>query len=67
MPRAADPLATLLYLIARNALPYGQLEKLIHAATSEVVPEMLPGDPVAAWASAQAGILRGEAPTDVVP
>jgi hypothetical protein len=67
VPRAADPLATFLYLLARNALPYGQLEKVIQTAQSEIVPEMLPDDPVAAWAAAQAGILRGEASTDVVP
>ncbi len=67
MPRAEDPLATFLYLAARNALPWGQLEKLIHTATSEVVPEQLPDDPVAVWAARAAGTLRGEAPTDVVP
>lgn len=67
MPRAEDPLATFLYLMARNALPWGQVEKLIHTATGEVVPELLPDDPVAAWATQAAGTLRGEPPTDVVP
>lgn len=55
-----------LYLLARNALPYGQVERIMHTAQSEIVPELLPDDPVAAWATAQAGILRGDAPTDVV-
>lgn len=65
VPRANDPLAMLLYLIARNALPWGQVEKLVHKATSEVVPELLPDDPVAAWAKTTAALLR-EAPTSGV-
>lgn len=58
MPSADDPLATFLYLVARNALPWGQVEKLVHSATSEVVPELLPDDPVAKWAQQTAETLR---------
>lgn len=58
MPRADDPLATFLYLVARNALPWGQVEKLVHTATSEVVPDLLPDDPVAKWAEQAAERLR---------
>lgn len=58
MPRADDPLATFLYLVARNALPWGQVEKLVHTATSEVVPDLLPDDPVAKWAEQTAERLR---------
>lgn len=58
MPRADDPLAVFLYLVARNALPWGQVEKLVHTATGEVVPDLLPDDPVAKWAAQTAERLR---------
>lgn len=62
----SDPLAVLLYLIARNALPWGHLEKLVHTATGEIVPDLPADDPVAEWARATADELR-QPPTGVVP
>jgi hypothetical protein len=50
MPRAENPLAVLLWLLARDAVPWGVIEKAVHAAASEVVPELPADDPLAKWA-----------------
>lgn len=58
MARANDPLACLLYLLARNAVPFGQLEVALMKAQSDVTPVMPEDDPLVAWASQQADELR---------
>jgi hypothetical protein len=58
MPRANDPLACLLYLIAHNSLPFGTVDALVHRALSEIAPDMPADDPLVAWAAQQADLLR---------
>lgn len=58
MPRSDDPLATFLYLVARNGLPWGAIEKLLVHAKSDAVPALPAGDPIADWARQQATELR---------
>lgn len=58
MARSDDPLACFLYLLARNGLPWGAVEKLLYAALSDVTPPLPDDDPLAVWARAEAGRLR---------
>jgi hypothetical protein len=58
LPRASDPLAVLLYLLARNVVPWGTLDETLRKARSKVAPEIPADDPLVAWATQQADLLR---------
>lgn len=58
VPRSEDPLATFLYLIARNYITWGQVEAAISKAFSDATPPLPADDPVAMWATQQAATLR---------
>lgn len=58
MSRANDPLACLLYLLARNSVPWGMMEAIVEKATSDVTPAMPAEDPIVQWANATAEQLR---------
>jgi hypothetical protein len=60
VPRAENPLAVLLWLLARDAVPWGVLDQAVHQATSEVVPQLPADDPLAIWAEQTAERLRRE-------
>jgi hypothetical protein len=56
--RANDPLACLLYVLARNAVPYGTIEAAVHKALSDNTPAMDADDPMVRWAIATAEEMR---------
>lgn len=58
MPRANDPLACALYLLARTSVPWGTIEAILQRSLSDVAPEMPEDDPLVQWATQQADLLR---------
>jgi hypothetical protein len=55
---ADDPLTVLLWLLARDVVPWGALDQAVHRATGEVAPDLDPNDPLVIWAERLADSLR---------